>query len=101
MVLFASGNWPPKTAMDAVAVAPEPASVATPNELLPRVNEINPVGGLAPLEAFTVAVTTVDPSGMIVAGFAASVVVVGATGMPLHAVIRLYASTEPRPVTRS
>jgi hypothetical protein len=87
--------------MDAVALPPDPESVAEPSELSPSVNETDPVGGLVPLAASTVAVSTVDPPAEIVAGLAVSVVVVEVTGTPPHAAIRLYASTEPRPVTRS
>jgi len=87
--------------MNAVAVPPDPESVAAPSGLSPSVNETVPVGDAVPLAAFTVAVSTVDPLAKIMAGLTVSVVVVEVTGMPLHDVIRLYASTEPRPVTRS
>jgi len=99
--LFAASNWPPKTVMDALAVPPDPESVAAPTGRFPRVKETIPLGDVVPLAAATVAVSTVVPPAVITAGVAVSVVVVEVTGMPPHATISLYASNEPRPVTRS
>ena len=70
----------PFTVRLAVAVPPDPASVAVPSETIPAANVTVPVGDVVPLAALTVSVKTVDALCAMLAGFAASVAVVANKG---------------------
>jgi hypothetical protein len=76
MALFPVFNWLALTGSDAVAVPPEPARLAVPSNVLPSVKETEPVGVALPLAAFTVAVSVVVLPAAMLAGLAATVVVV-------------------------
>jgi hypothetical protein len=97
-------NCEPSTVTDAVAVAPDPDNAARPNCTPPAENATVPEGVDDPVPV-TVAVNTVDPddvSVVVLADTDTDEFAAAGTERPSdHAVIRLYASTEPRPVTWS
>ena len=64
-------SWLPLTVSVAVAVPPLPARVAFPRLALPNRKETDPVGEVEPVEALTLAVSTVNAEVAIVAGVAA------------------------------
>src|SRR5271165_5138953 len=101
MVLAPVANWFPATVNEAVAVAPVPARLALPNELLPTEKLTEPAGVAVPVAACTVAVSTVDPVTRILAGATLTAVVVAARGLTLQNWARLLMSIEPSPVARS
>ena len=70
----------PFTINAAVAVAPEPASVAVPSVMFPAEKVTLPAGVTLPLAALTVAVNCVVALCAILAGLAASVVAVATGG---------------------
>src|SRR5258708_7794005 len=98
MVFDPADKWLPYTSRDAV---PDAERFALPNVVLPEVKVTDPEGVADPLTAFTVAVSvTVDEIDRV-CGFAVNEVAVALPGCTFHEVARLYASTEPSPVTRS
>src|ERR1019366_1623309 len=102
MVLAPAVKTVPDTVTDAVAVPPDPARFASPSELLPTEKLTDPAGVAVPEAAFTVAVTVVEEVTGIVAGFAASVVVVAVmAAFPPQFVTMAFKSTEPRPEATS
>lgn len=64
----------------AVAVDPEAVSIPDPRETFPAVKVTLPVGAVVPLAGFTVAVNCVVAVWAMLAGLAASVVVVAICG---------------------
>jgi hypothetical protein len=82
MVLVPVGIAPPFTVKVAVAVAPAVAalSVDDPSDAVPSENVTAPVGGLFPLNAFTVAVNWVVALAEILDGLAVNEVVVPTAG---------------------
>ena len=81
MVLLPVGNWLPYAVKDAVALDPEPDSVAVPREMLPTVNATVPVG-VTLLEAVTLAVSWVLPLAVKLEGLAETVVVLLTEPLP-------------------
>jgi hypothetical protein len=64
-----------------VSVAVEPETVADPRVVLPTMKVTLPVSAVLPLAGFTVAVKTVLAEDAMLAGFAATVVVVATGGV--------------------
>jgi hypothetical protein len=106
MVLVPDCSCEPLMLNDAVAVAPEPERRALPSWVPPAENETVP-DGVAVAVPVTVAVIVTDPPAVTVVELALSemdgVVADGVddTRPSLQAVTRLYASTDPSPVTGS
>ena len=82
MVLLPMLRLLPFTARVAPAFAAEAANEAVPRTVLPTAKVTLPVGAALPLAGLTVAVTCVVSVARMLAGFAATVVVV-ATGGPV------------------
>ena len=87
----------PYTVREAVAVPPEPASVAVPRETFPSRKETWPEGDVEPVVAFTVAVSKVVEFVVMDAGLAVALVVVAAMGALTEMVTEPEEATNPLP----
>ena len=101
MLLVPSASWLPLTLTAAVAVAPEPLRFTVPSTVSPSVKKTDPVGVALPVLALTVAVSIMLAVVKTLVELAVTAVVVPMAGPLFHCVTRLYASTEPSPVTKS
>src|SRR3954464_14104124 len=98
-------SWLPYTVRVAEATGPEPERTAVPRTLFPRRKVTEPLGGVLPVAALTVAVRSVLALTRMLVVAAVALRVVGTAdgtlGAPLHNVTRLLTSREPSPVARS
>ena len=100
MVFAPAVRLVPFTESVAVALAPDVVRAAEPSATPPKVKLTLPVGGLTTVTTEMVAVSCVLALGAMEVGLAASAAVVPmAVGRLAHRVTRLYASTDPTPVT--
>lgn len=107
-VKLALMEFTPATRLDAFTVSvaeaevPERTTGAEPRLLVPDVISTVPVGCAEPVIALTIAVNCVAPVSAIDAGLVVRVMLVpDSIELLCHLSARLYASTDPSPVTRS